>query len=178
MPISATGNKRTRGFTLVELLVVLVIIGVAGAAVLLTVPVGRSETELESRRFAAQLRRASEEAILSGRPIGLDIDGETSRFATYAEQVWAPITDGPLAPGTFAAPVTVYADGAVLKPVERKSGSSDGEENDNLTLEAPQFLFEETGEAPILEFQLAGRDAGWVVRTDGVGGAEASRARR
>ncbi|MEL6365044.1 MAG: GspH/FimT family pseudopilin [Pseudomonadota bacterium] len=171
MPISATGNK-ARGFTLLELLVVLVLLGLVGGAVMLTIPTGESEVRKEAREIALRLRAASEEAIVSGRPVGLDIDGTGWRFATYAERAWYPVAAGPLRPGRFSASAAVIHDGAPVEPIGE---DADGE---NLTVALPRFLFEETGVAPVLEVRLEDRGEVWIVETDGVGGAEVRRADR
>src|SRR3546814_6836215 len=56
-----------RGFTLVELMVVLVIVGLMGAAVVLTAPDDSRTLVREADTFAARLVHAGEEAIQIGR---------------------------------------------------------------------------------------------------------------
>jgi general secretion pathway protein H len=76
MPISATGTSRPSraGFTLVELLVVVVILGLAGAAVVLTLPDRRPSLAREGERLAAALVRARDEAVLSNRAAIVRLD--------------------------------------------------------------------------------------------------------
>ena len=63
------------GFTLVELLMVVAIIGLAAGAVVLSVPDPRPSVAEDAERFAARLSRAREEAILSNRPVAVDPTG-------------------------------------------------------------------------------------------------------
>jgi len=76
MPISATGISRPvrAGFTLVELMVVVVILGLAAAAVVLTLPDQRPSLARESERLAAALIRARDQAVLSNRAAIIRLD--------------------------------------------------------------------------------------------------------
>ncbi len=64
---------RQDGFTLVELMVVLVIIGLAGAAVMLAVPEAGGSLAGEAERFAARTAAARDTAILESRPVAVQI---------------------------------------------------------------------------------------------------------
>lgn len=61
------------GFTLVELMVVLVIIGLATAAVILTLPERGGSLFSEAERFAARTKAARDNAILESRPASVDV---------------------------------------------------------------------------------------------------------
>ena len=65
MRISATGADR--GFTLVELLVVMAIVALAGAAVVLAMPDPRGELRQGAERFAARVSAARDRAVIEGR---------------------------------------------------------------------------------------------------------------
>ena len=67
---------RLAGFTLVELMVVLVIIGLAATAVMLAMPEPGGSLHSEAERLAARAKAARDGAIVEARPARLRIDNE------------------------------------------------------------------------------------------------------
>lgn len=96
-----------RGFTLVELMVVLVIIGMAGAAMVLTMPGDAARLRDEGERLAGRLDAARAEAILANRPVRATVDGAGYRFAVRRKGAWAALADKPFQPEQWDAPTTV-----------------------------------------------------------------------
>ena len=76
------------GFTLIELMVVLVIIGLAGAAVLLAIPAAGGSLAGEAERFAARASAARDTAILGSRPVALQIGRGGYAVARREGGVW------------------------------------------------------------------------------------------
>ena len=96
------------GFTLVELMVALFIVGLAGAAVMLTLPDrGRSLSE-ETERFAARLKRAQEEAVLTNRPVDVAVTADGYRFRSYSRGAWTPMTEEPFEPQAWGEGVGAH----------------------------------------------------------------------
>lgn len=96
-PTSATGAEaRAAGFTLVEMLVVLVIVGLLGTAVLLTAPVGQDPLVQASERLGAQLVRARDEAILGARAVEVTLDARGYGFAVERLDGSQPLQVRPL----------------------------------------------------------------------------------
>lgn len=86
---------RAKGFTLVELLAVLAVIGMAGAAVALTLPADSSVLDREAARFGARLVHAQEEAILGTRAIEVTATREGYGFTRRDFDRWQPLAERP-----------------------------------------------------------------------------------
>lgn len=97
MPISAVGSSRPalreRGFTLIELMVVITIIGLASAAVVLALPDPRGRLVDQADRFAAKVRVAHDAAILNGRTTSVWIATGGYGFDVHVGKGWQPIPE-------------------------------------------------------------------------------------
>lgn len=68
----------TRGFTLLEILLVLVLVSASAVAVIATFPVSvKDEAKISAQSFYQRLLLLNEEAILSGQDFGVRIDVDT-----------------------------------------------------------------------------------------------------
>jgi general secretion pathway protein H len=92
MPISAAGNNE-RGFTLIELMVVITIIGLATAAVVLALPDPRGRLIDDADRFAAKVRVAHQNAILDARTTSVWVAPGGYGFDLHAASGWTPMPD-------------------------------------------------------------------------------------
>lgn len=82
-------RKAARGFTLVELMVVMVIIGIAlGVVSLNIVPGPREELEKEAQRIALLLQLARDEAIVRNRQVVFEAEADRYRFLVRDDTTW------------------------------------------------------------------------------------------
>lgn len=91
---SATGTER--GFSLVELLVVVTVLGLLGAAVMLTVPGAGARLGDQADQLTAHLQRAREEAVLGNRAIAVRVDAGGYRFERRGWDGWQVLAEAPL----------------------------------------------------------------------------------
>ena len=102
-PTDLTGPRCLRpasGFTLLEVLVVLVIIGIITAMAVVSTGVlgGDHQMDEEAQRLQAVLAQAREESMLDGRDVGLRVDRQGYDFLRYNGRVaaWEPVVDDTL----------------------------------------------------------------------------------
>ena len=86
-------RRSSLGFTLVELLVVMVIVGITlGLATLNAIPSPRQDLENEAKRIALLLQLARDEAIVRNRLVAFEANGERYRFMVRGDTGWVPVT--------------------------------------------------------------------------------------
>jgi general secretion pathway protein H len=155
--VGACGSStRARGFTLIEVLVMLVIIGVViGALTLAVGGSGARELENAARRSQSLIQLACERATMSGRDIGFAPVQAGMRFGYYEIEGWRPLRDDhgdELRPRAWGDGVEVVAerDGERLEPATEPP-------------EQPPFACLASGElTPLrLEFARAGVAERW-----------------
>ena len=96
MPTSATGSSE-HGFTLVELMVAMVIIGIASAAMVMALPSPQAGVRPAAERLAARLVLARDIAISEGADIAITITPEASIIQRRDAGGWAPLADAAIA---------------------------------------------------------------------------------
>lgn len=91
------GARRAAGFSLIELLVVIVVLAIAASAVVLSTGTLRADdpVETEARRLVALMRFVAEEALVQGRDFGVEFSPDTYRFLSWDPdtRLWSVVDD-------------------------------------------------------------------------------------
>ena len=98
-------KRRSRGFSLVELMVALVILGLGATAVVLTLPNAASGLDDEAARFAARAAALRDRAVVEARPMRLWVSASGYGFEQRAGGQWTPLNDRTLRPDDWPAGV-------------------------------------------------------------------------
>jgi general secretion pathway protein H len=91
-------KHRQQGFTLIEVMLVIVLIGVMVSAVQFTFSGNKAEQLLEqnSARFAGVFDVAAEYGLLNNIELGLFVEKNTYQFLGYDGVSWSPIASNPM----------------------------------------------------------------------------------
>jgi general secretion pathway protein H len=97
MPISATANRprRDAGFTLVEVMTTLMIVGLVASAVVLMAPGAGSRVREAAERLAARLDAASDASVMLNRGVALTVTADGYGFERQDESGWRRIETEP-----------------------------------------------------------------------------------
>ncbi|MBU1324607.1 MAG: GspH/FimT family pseudopilin [Alphaproteobacteria bacterium] len=120
--------KQRPGFTLVELLVTIAVVGLAATAVVLVAPDPRPGVDQEAERLGARLVAAREEALLTGRATTVEFRADGYGFARLDGATWAPLTDGPFGPERWEDETRATVTPAEARATFDPTGVTDGVE--------------------------------------------------
>jgi len=99
-------HRRETGFTLVELMVVLVIFALMASVALLSFPDGSSDLEQDAQRFAARTAALRDNAILQSRPMAVQVTPSGYSFLERRKGAWLVIEDKPFVSSNWSSGVS------------------------------------------------------------------------
>ena len=141
-----------RGFTLIELLVVVFLIGLISGFVVLSVSTVRDDREIEDqiRLLQYQLAMASEESIVQGRPLGVQLEQGRYSFLIAGKSKWKELNDGKI----FRSMKLQQGWKFELLIGSENMPFAKGEDGSSKTKSVPQIIFYSSGEIDPFEILI------------------------
>ncbi|MCE2594760.1 type II secretion system minor pseudopilin GspH [Motilimonas cestriensis] len=108
-PLARPLKSAMAGFTLLEIMLVIMLMGLASTAVVMTMPSnsGYKSLKLEAQRLAGFIEVMSDQALMTSRELGIVVEEQRYQFVFYdvAKKRWFP-----LPPGKFNTEVALPED--------------------------------------------------------------------
>lgn len=153
-------KNKSYGFTLIEIMVVVVIAAIMMGAVAISFPDGTNDRLKEQgARFSALLLLAQDEAILQSQDFALSVNAAGYSFYRRVGESWEPYSDKPFVNRKLADDIkgTVILEGA---PIKLKSSDK----------AKPQVVIYSSGEMTPFRYILSNQEKSMVsIQFDGAG---------
>lgn len=155
LPVTSLTGRNSRGFSLLELMVVIFIIGLLSGAAALTLPSKDGGALLQEQRYKliGNIRSARAEAVFSGRSLGLAWEQQRGQFYVLTAQGWEIIQQGVLAKELILDERVSSLISVAGEPI--KSTVEDSKDKET----TPQILFLGDGQISPFEWRLSAEGA-------------------
>jgi general secretion pathway protein H len=175
-------NKRAAGFTLIEMMLVLVLLATSAVAVIISLPESKDDkVKDEAARFHQLVQLLGEDALLNGVDYGIRIERHRYQFLELTRDDWQPIKES-----KFFTEVDVGEDinlrveiggyswqdkDRLFKPGSLFDEDMFAEQTDKNKIKPPQVVVMASGEyTPFtLDFEVDGQNQFWHVQADELG---------
>ena len=148
-PLTKRAGVGEAGFTLLEMMMVLLIIGLMSTGVLLVIPDKKPEAQNYVENLVRRLNQAAQNSMISGQPAGLGLTRDGYTLYSYDNEIWAAVHSQD------------WPENTNLRY-----------EKDNRRLELPKealpvILFEPTGQSDIFALSLSQADRQFSLYSQG-----------
>ncbi|MCW8331062.1 type II secretion system minor pseudopilin GspH [Photobacterium sp. SDRW27] len=175
-------KKRAAGFTLIEILLVLVLLATSAVAVIMVLPESKEDTvKEEAARFHHLVQLLGEDALLNGIDYGIRVERNRYQFLQLTSQDWQPVQES-----RYFTEVEVDEEiklrveiggyswqdkDRLFKPGSLFNEDLFAEQTDKKKIKPPQVVVMASGEyTPFtLEFEVDGENQFWRVQADELG---------
>jgi general secretion pathway protein H len=175
-------KKRAAGFTLIEMMLVLVLLATSAVAVIISLPESKDDkVKDEAARFYQLVQLLGEDALLNGVDYGIRIERHRYQFLELTRNDWQPIKES-----KFFTEVDVGEDinlrveiggyswqdkDRLFKPGSLFDEDMFAEQTDKNKIKPPQVVVMASGEyTPFtLDFEVDGQNQFWHVQADELG---------
>ncbi len=144
-------NLKDAGFTLVEILAVLAIIGLMSSVVILTMPKPKSALDIQANKLTTALNALAQDGLISGQVNAAGFSKDGYSLYTYREGQWVERASGEWADSYRLK----FTRGTAKIDIPKKT--------------VPTLLFQPTGLSTPFELTLSDRDMKYTLKTAGDG---------
>ncbi|MGF1725853.1 type II secretion system minor pseudopilin GspH [Photobacterium nomapromontoriensis] len=175
-------SKRAAGFTLIEILLVLVLLASSAVVVIMTLPESKDDTvREEAARFHHLVQLLGEDALLNGTDYGIRVERNRYQFLQLTSQDWQPLKESRFfteveMPDAIHLEVEIGSyswqdKDRLFKPGSLFDEDLFAEHTDKDKIKPPQVVVMASGEyTPFtLEFEVDGENEFWRVQADELG---------
>ncbi|MGF1456513.1 MAG: type II secretion system minor pseudopilin GspH [Alphaproteobacteria bacterium] len=173
-PAAPRRRAARAGFSLVELMAAVVIIGLAAGAVAMVLPSGGPTLEQDVRRFAGGLDRIARHSVMTGRMIGLRIEPEGYRAYRRRRGVWDPLTGDDAAGDWRKGTRVTVGQGAQIRrePISRRDKATREKQGRKKQGVSPQIRFDPLGMGTPFWLRFERGTEAVIVQSNGDGSIE------
>lgn len=151
-------NKRNAGFTLIEIMLVMVLLSMSAVAVIMTLPANKQDVvKQHAQRFFYKLQLLNEDAILNGKDFGITIKENRSSytFVVLTKEGWQKLDSKNYQPAEleedieirFTAGSGAWADDdRLFEPGSLFDDEMFADEEENKTVDPPAVFVLSSGE--------------------------------
>lgn len=173
--MTAPKRRGAAGFTLIEVMVVVLIIGITVSLVTLSVSSGERPALTEAKRLKTLLSMVGEEAILQGRNFGMRVEPDGYRFYLLSADGWLPLSgDDLLRERALSSGLRLELETEGVRfEFPKEADEADSGERKKDADDGPQLYFLASGEVSPFTLTIESFDGpGYSLRVDETGALE------